>query len=89
MREVCCASPGRADANFEDFLVEQRLIVEEVGDPERDEVAVNPPLVGEHRAQANVLGSWMLAAPRANVVGRRYFGFIKANARTVVPSVVS
>jgi len=39
-------------------------------------------------APRNVVGTWMLAAPRAEIVGRKYFAFIKSNARRVLPEVI-
>ncbi|MGH0028828.1 MAG: alpha/beta hydrolase family protein [Myxococcota bacterium] len=47
----------------------------------RDEEERPPP-------EPNVVGSWMLAAPRAEIVGRGYFGVIGGTASGSVPRVV-
>jgi hypothetical protein len=39
-------------------------------------------------AEPNTVGTWMLAAPRVGIVGRRYFGFIRGNAGGVVSSLI-
>lgn len=47
-----------------------------------------PAPEGEGDAAAKGVGRWLLAAPRASLVGRGYFGLIAAEARQVVPRLL-
>jgi len=42
----------------------------------------------EPKAHKNVVGKWMLSSPRVGIVGRRYVGFIDANAMGPVGRVI-